>query len=115
MDGVAFRAVWGPYVERTEPRFDVCHVHVDDGGGAEIYGGAGDETFSGLVISRFSRGRVLDLLVEYAAAADAVVLPPGCPTLLVCEDQRRHLPEELRADAVIVRAGADVERILDEN
>ncbi|GIJ49419.1 hypothetical protein Val02_63050 [Virgisporangium aliadipatigenens] len=115
MDGIAFRAVWGPYVDRTEPEFDLWHFQVDDGGGAEIYGGVAGETFDSLVISRFSPGRVLDLLVEFAAAADAVVMPPGCPTLLVREDQRRHLPEELRADAVIVRGGADVERILDEN
>ncbi|UQU67563.1 hypothetical protein COUCH_15375 [Couchioplanes caeruleus] len=113
MDGIAFRAVWGPYVDRTEPEFDLWHVHVDDGGVAEIYGGVADESFPSLMISRFSRGCVLDLLVEFAALADAVVLPQGCPTLLVREDQRRHLPEELGADAVIVRGGADVERIFD--
>jgi len=115
MDGIAFRAVWGPYVDRVEPEFNLRHVHVDDGGDAEIFGGVAAETFRSLMISRFSRGRVLHLLVEFAAAADAVVLPPGCPALLVREDQRRHLPEELRADAVVVRGGADVERILDDN
>jgi hypothetical protein len=64
------------------------------------------------MISRFSDGAVLDMLVKYIGLADAVVLPPGCPTLLAHEGQRDHLPEELRADAVIVQAGPDVERVL---
>ncbi|MEU7655717.1 hypothetical protein AB0C42_29270 [Micromonospora taraxaci] len=64
------------------------------------------------MISRFSAGAILDTLVRYIGLADAVVLAPGCPTLLAHEGQRQHLPEELRADAVVVQAGADVERVL---
>jgi hypothetical protein len=66
------------------------------------------------MISRFSPGGVLDLLVEFIVAADAVVLVPGCPTLLGREGQRRHLPEILREGALVVRGGADVDRILRE-
>jgi hypothetical protein len=64
------------------------------------------------MISRFSNGAVLDMLVTFIGLADAVVLPSGCPALLAHEGQRHHLPEELRADAVVVQVGADVERVL---
>jgi hypothetical protein len=111
----AFREVWGPYVDRAEPEFDLWHVRATDGGEADIYACVKGETFDSLMISRFSSGDVLSLLFEFITAADAVVLPPGCPTLLVQEDQRDHLPEELRADALVVGSGADVERVLQEN
>ena len=52
------------------------------------------------------------MLVKFIGLADAVMLSPGCPTLLAHEGQRHHLPEELRADAVVVHVGADVERVL---
>ncbi|MFI5927474.1 hypothetical protein ACIA3K_15990 [Micromonospora sp. NPDC051543] len=64
------------------------------------------------MISQFSSGAVLDMLVTFIGLADAVVLPPGCPTLLAHEGQRCHLPEELRAAALVIRSGADVERVL---
>ena len=57
------------------------------------------------MISRFSPGLVLDLLVEFAHHAQAVILPPGCPTLMTDEAQRQHLPEELHAEAVLVSEG----------
>ncbi|GIF29175.1 hypothetical protein Aut01nite_21610 [Actinoplanes utahensis] len=55
------------------------------------------------MLTRFSRGEALGLLLEFiAAAADAVVLPPvvlPCwgekASALVREDQRPHLPEKL--------------------
>ncbi|GAB2606466.1 hypothetical protein Aab01nite_01530 [Paractinoplanes abujensis] len=67
------------------------------------------------MISRFSAGPVLDLLMAFAAAADAVVLLPGGPVMLTNEDQLPHLPEEFRPGAVVGHAAADVERILAEH
>ncbi|WP_161557788.1 hypothetical protein [Micromonospora sicca] len=51
------------------------------------------------------------MLVDFIGLAD-VVLPPGCPTLLAREEQRYHLPEELRSDAVVVQVGSEVEEVL---
>lgn len=99
-------------VDHREPQDDYWHISADDGGTADVYADLADDTLSSFMMSRFSAGAVLDMLVTFIGLADAVVLPPGCPTLLAHEGQRCHLPEELRADAVVVRAGADVEQVL---
>ncbi|MGI5524017.1 hypothetical protein ACQEUX_24215 [Micromonospora sp. CA-259024] len=112
MAGDAFLAAFEPRVDRREPQHSYWHISADDGGTANIYAALADDALDSLMISRFSVGAVLDLLVKFIGLADAVVLPPGCPTLLAHEGQRHHLPEELRADAVVVQAGADVERVL---
>ncbi|SDZ50803.1 hypothetical protein SAMN05421684_5967 [Asanoa ishikariensis] len=112
MAGDAFLAVFEPRVDRREPQHSYWHISAHDGGTADLYAALADGTLDSLMISRFSAGAVLDLLVRYIGLADAVVLLPGCSTLLAHERQRRHLPEELRAEAVLVQAGADVERVL---
>ncbi|MEU0548806.1 hypothetical protein [Micromonospora sp. NPDC005979] len=108
----AFLAVFESRVDRREPQDRYRHISADDGGTADLYADLADDTLGSLMISRFSFGAVLDMLVTFIGLADAVVLPPGCPTLLAHEGQRHHLPEELRAGALVIRSGADVERIL---
>jgi hypothetical protein len=95
-----------------KPEHDFWHLRATDGGEAEIYARVAPETFDSLVISGFSSGVVLDLLVEFARQADAVVLPPGCPALLAAETQRRHLPGEFQNEAVVVLDGRDIEQVL---
>ncbi|ONH57032.1 hypothetical protein CcI49_26775 [Frankia sp. CcI49] len=110
----AFLAVFGPHIDRREHQHRYWHVSADDGSEADIYATPAENTLESLMITRFSAGRVLDMLVEFIGLADAVVLAPGCPTLLAHEDQRRHLPEELHDDAVIVQTGADLQRVLQD-
>ncbi|NJP35914.1 hypothetical protein [Micromonospora thermarum] len=110
--GEAIRVAFEPHVDRREPDRSYWHISAKDGGTADLYAVLGGEALDSLMISRFSPGLVLDMLVKFIGLADAVVLPPGCPALLAHEGQRRHLPEELRADAVVVQAGADLERVL---
>ena len=112
MAGDAFLAIFQPRVDRREPQHSYWHITADDGGEADVYAALAHDTLDSLMISRFSAGAVLDMLVKFIRLADAVVLPPACPTLLAHEGQRHHLPEELRADAVVVQAGRDVERVL---
>ncbi|MEH0826510.1 MULTISPECIES: hypothetical protein [unclassified Micromonospora] len=112
MPGEAFAAVFGPYLDRLQPEFRSARVTVPDGGDATVYGYTGDDQLGSLMISRFSPGQVLDLLVEYARRADAVVIPPDCPTMMTSENQRGSLPDELRDRAVVVANGADVEAVL---
>jgi hypothetical protein len=99
--------VFGPHVDRTEPEHHFWHVLASDGGEADLYVSATPETMDSLVISRFSAGAVLDLLVEFARQARAVVLPTGCPALLLSEAQRYHLPGEFRDEAIVVRHGRE--------
>ncbi|MEU4481955.1 hypothetical protein AB0F68_28400 [Micromonospora sp. NPDC023966] len=110
----AFLVVFEPRVDHREPQHSYWHITVDDGGEADIYAALADGTLDSLMVTRFSTGTVLDMLVKFIGLADAVVLAPDCPTLLAHEGQRHHLPEELRADAVVVHAGSDVERVLQD-
>lgn len=104
----AFRVVWEPYVDEHEPEFQFRHVTTDDGA-AELYGDAD------LMITGFSGEQVMDLIVEHLTAAGAVLLVPGVATMLVRDDQRPHLPAELRDAAVtVVGSGADIMRVLRE-
>ncbi|MFI6256330.1 hypothetical protein ACIBCL_09430 [Micromonospora zamorensis] len=103
MPGDAFRAVFEPRADRREPQHGYWHISADGGGTADVYATLTDDTLRSLMISRFSAGAILDMLVKFVGLADAVVLPPGCHTLLAHESQRCHLPEGLRADAVVVR------------
>ncbi|MEU1589711.1 hypothetical protein [Micromonospora sp. NPDC005710] len=110
MPAEAFLAVFAPKADRRDTQHSYWHKSVDDGGTADVYATLADDTLGHLMISRFSAGVFLDMLVTFLRLTDAVVLPPGCPTLLVHEGQRCHLPEDLRADAVVVQSGADVSR-----
>src|SRR5690242_15981758 len=92
MPADAFETVFRPHVDRVEARFGFWHVRLPDGGEADLYARLDEHSLDSLMISRFSRGMVLDLLVEFARRAEAVVLPPGCPTLLIDEAQRVQLP-----------------------
>ncbi|MEU7589409.1 hypothetical protein AB0A95_24310 [Micromonospora sp. NPDC049230] len=112
MPGDAFLAVFAPRADHREPQYNYWHISADDGSTADVYATLADDTLRSLMISRFSGGPILDMLVTFLGLADAVVLPPGCPALLAHENQRCHLPEDLRADAVVVQSGADVERVL---
>jgi hypothetical protein len=105
--------VFRPYIDRTNPKYNSWHVSAPDKGEADLHADVETERFDGLMISRFSNGVILDLLIEFAAQADAVILPPGCPAMLTAENQREHLPDELQADTVVVSRGADIKRTLD--
>ncbi|MFR9780904.1 hypothetical protein ACL02O_33320, partial [Micromonospora sp. MS34] len=113
MPGSAFRAAFQPYIDRTEPEYDYWHVNAPDGGDAGLYAGLTDDTLDGFMINRFSPGMVLDMLFRFIVLADAVVVPPDRPTMLADEGQREHLPEELRADAVVVRRGLDIQGVIE--
>ena len=83
MPGEAFRSVLGPYIDRQEPEF--VHVTVPDGGDATFYGDLSEAQPGSVMISHFSPGQVLDLLVDFARRANAVVIPPDCPMMLTAE------------------------------
>lgn len=53
-----------------------------------------------------------ELLLAGAQAAGWVILPVGRPACIVAEAQRAHLPEDLRATAIVVRTGDQLRRIV---
>ena len=104
----AFHAVFGPHIDRAEPEQHFWHVTTPDGGRAGIY--ADNESFDSIMLTHFSFGEVMDLLAEFAKRTNAVIMPVGCPTLLVSSDQREHLPQDLldAQPAVVIVNGHDI-------
>jgi hypothetical protein len=89
------------------PAGGFAHASTPDGG-ADVYGLGGD----GLMINHASGESIWQVLVDVAVAGDYVIMPTGCPVCIVRPEMSSDLPEALRADAVVVRSGADVLSVL---
>lgn len=104
MDETVIRDVLGPVTVGGMPTVGLpesLDLKAEDGGEAEVYGGAG-----GLTFTHFSPGQILDLVAELARRSGAVVMPGGCPAILTSEADRGHLPESFRAEAIVVPPAA---------
>ncbi|MEV6279585.1 hypothetical protein [Nocardia sp. NPDC051832] len=108
MPAAAFLEVFGPHVETTEPDKRYWQIHAPDGGRADIYASIIEQGIDSVLLNHFSSGDVLDLVVEFARKAGAVIMPVGCPILLVDGSQGRHLPEHLQDAVHLVATGDDV-------
>ncbi|MGW1746026.1 CbrC family protein [Streptomyces sp. NPDC002092] len=100
MDETAIREVLGPVTVGGMPASGLPEswdLEAEDGGGSEVYGDSERLTFT-----RFSTGAILDRVAELARRAGAVVLPLDRPAILPSEADRKHLPQTLRADAIVV-------------
>ena len=80
-------------------------------GGAAIYGA--DDLASGFMVSHVSGRQALDVLVAVACQAGLTILAVGCPAAVPREDLIGDLPAELRQDAVVVRSGEDLVRVIE--
>lgn len=109
MERGVFDTVFGPHTDHAEPEYGYQHVATADGAEADVYVEAAGDGLAGVMINDFSPGQVLDLVAEFARQADAVIIPVGCPTLLVSSEQIRHLPRELQDDVLVVETGADID------
>jgi hypothetical protein len=106
----AFDAVFGPHVETPEADVGFWRLRLPDGGEADVYANLAGPCLESVMINHFSVG-VLDLVLEFARSAGAVVLAPGCPILVTDRTHVAHLPEELQKDAVLVGSGSEVDAI----
>jgi hypothetical protein len=112
LPSAAFHEVLGPHMEQMDPDHGFWRIRAPDGGEADIYSKVSGPVFDGLMISRFSSGNVIDLLADLVHRAQGVILSPEGMTLLSCEPQREHLPEELREKAVTFRTGSEIVALL---
>lgn len=90
MDEAVIREVLGPVTVGGMPGVGLPEdwdLEAEDGGEAEVYGGAG-----GLTLTHFSTGAVLDRVAELARRTGAAVMPVDRPTILTDEADREHLP-----------------------
>jgi hypothetical protein len=103
LDAERFRQVTEPYVVAGGFDEGFSQLRTPDGGSADLYHAShGDDGMSCVTATHFARGTMLDLLTHLAIALEAAVVPQDGAALIFHEDQRRHLPVELQAHAVVI-------------
>lgn len=101
----AFRML-EPHLDRS-PADGFAHVTTPDGA-ADVFGIG----TTGLMINHASGESIWQLVVDVAGAGDYAIMPVGTPVCIVREDMKDDLPAALRVDAVVVRSGADVMKVV---
>ncbi|WP_422934220.1 hypothetical protein [Sinomonas sp. P47F7] len=101
------RQVLQPYIVREDGDQRFALIECGDGS-ADVYLGGRD----GMMANHISGEQPWDLLVQGARAADWVIIPVGCPICITHETQRRHLPDGLDEDVVLVSSGDDLLRLI---
>ena len=104
--GESMRRVLAPYVVREDPARSFAFVEYGDGS-ADVYLGADD-----MMVNHVVGEEPWQLLVEGARAAGWVIMPADGPTCVTDEEQRRHLPEDVAAEVVVVADGVELLRII---
>ena len=112
-DAEVLRLLVRPHVVYREPENGFVELGFADGGSAELYSSDGDDQISSVMITRFSSGDALEFVARTAISVEGVVLLQDGVALVVEAGQRVHLPEELQADAVVVRSGAEIQAVID--
>jgi hypothetical protein len=75
-------------------------------GGADVYAGQVGEPQDSVMINHFGGDEIMDLIVELARQADAVIIGPDLPPLLTRADQREQLPPDMGlGDPVVIESG----------
>jgi hypothetical protein len=80
-------------------------------GDAAIYGT--DDLGSGFMVNHVSGRQAWDVLAAVACEVGLTILAVGCPAAVPSEDLIGDLPAELRQDAIVVRSGEDLIRMIE--
>jgi hypothetical protein len=64
-------------------------------GEADVYTGRPGDSPESVMVSRFGGDEMMDLIVELARQADAVIIGPEMPPLLTRAEQAEHLPPDM--------------------
>jgi hypothetical protein len=99
-----------PLIVWRDEEHDCVGLRTADGGEADLYG-VGEDAAT-LMFSHWSWGDICDLMAKLARELDMVIVPPDRLAMLIDERQRAHLPEEFMAEAVVVRTGIDIQRVI---
>lgn len=97
MDDERGQEILAPYVVERKPEHGFLRIRASDGGDAAIYATPGS-----IMVDRFSPGGILDIIADMVQRLEAVILLPEGVAIVRSEEDRSHLPAELRADAVII-------------
>ncbi|WP_327002893.1 hypothetical protein OHA72_48695 [Dactylosporangium sp. NBC_01737] len=85
------------------PTNGYVRVQLPDGE-ADVYG-VGN---SSLMVNRAAGEQIWDLVVAVATAAAWVIVPVGCPTCIVDASHADELPDELRANVILIHTGPEL-------
>ncbi|MEU3136421.1 hypothetical protein ABZ691_27040 [Streptomyces sp. NPDC006854] len=108
LDAVRFRQVTEPYVVAGGLEEGFSRLRAVDGGEADLYHGShGASGMTGVTVTHFAKGAMLGVISRLAAALGASIVPQEGDALIFQEKERRHLPVELRGNAVVIVPTAD--------
>ncbi len=107
-DAARVRQALAPHLEQVADGFPRLRA---GGHTADIYGL--DDLASGFMVNHVKDPVIFDVLVEVARVCDLTIIPVGCPTAILREQQRQELPAELAEEAVVVTSGAELERLIE--
>jgi hypothetical protein len=109
MDGGSALSLLTPYVVDRDSRHGFVRIRANDGGQAGVY--MSPDSF---VVNRFSSGGILDIVADVVIQLRAMVLLPEGVAILTTEEDRPHLPAELRNAAVVADlSGATLQGVID--
>jgi hypothetical protein len=88
---------------------DACRENVVTADGAAAAYGASDVPLDGLMFNHVAGELAWDVIFDAAVAGDWMILPVGGPVCTVRDEQADTVPEELKADGlVLVRTGTEL-------
>jgi hypothetical protein len=99
-----------PLILWRQQEFDYVRVRAADGGEADLYGVCEDAAT--LMFDHWSWGGICELMAKLAWELDMIIVPPDRPVMIIAERQRPHLPKDLAVEAVVVRTGIDIQRVI---
>jgi hypothetical protein len=84
-------------------------------GGADVYAGRPGKSLQSVMVNHFGGDQIMDLIVELAREADAVIIGPDLPPLLTRTEQRDQLPPDMGlGDPVLIVSGQELSQTIAE-
>ena len=78
-------------------------------GGADVYAGQVGEPQDSVMINHFGGDEIMDLIVELARRADAVIIGPDLPPLLTRAEQGAQVPADMDlGEPVLIASGREL-------
>ncbi|MFJ8011363.1 hypothetical protein [Streptomyces sp. NPDC096339] len=108
LDTGTLRRVTEPCLVAGGQEEGFSQIRAEDEGEADLYHeSSGESGMSCVTATHFARGAMLGVLSRLAAALGASIVPQCGRTLIFREDDRPHLPAELREKAMLIAPTGD--------
>ena len=107
----AMHEVLDPYVTARDPENGFLRITAGaDGGEAEIYTGSEES----ITINRLGGDEVMNVISDLLRRLEAVLVLPGGTVILSRDEDREHLPQQLRDEwsVVVAPTGPEIARAI---